>query len=220
MSALRQELEKCRSKVESYLLASNAVVIVLLDSDLIIQDSNPGFMRLFNLRQTAVGESLSDYLDLDAGDIRSDMQLKFSCSCKTGMKAINDCFLIRTENGYLLFCERQMLTESRVLEQIGSMNNELINLHRELVKKNYLLEKLRSELDLHVAELEGALLRVKQLEGVIPICMYCKKIRDDQQSWHQLETYISNHSEVQFSHGMCPSCAEEQLKIFENTKRR
>ena len=63
-------------------------------------------------------------------------------------------------------------------------------------------------------ELEGALARVKQLEGIIPICMYCKKIRDDQQSWQQLEAYITNHSEARFSHGMCPQCAEEQMKLL------
>ena len=63
-------------------------------------------------------------------------------------------------------------------------------------------------------ELEAALSRVKQLEGVIPICSYCKKIRDDKQSWHQLETYISDHSEAVFSHGACPSCVEEQMKII------
>jgi hypothetical protein len=54
------------------------------------------------------------------------------------------------------------------------------------------------------------------LEGIIPICMYCKKIRDDQQSWHQLETYISSHSEAMFSHGLCPTCIEEQMKLVVN----
>lgn len=218
MSTLRLELERQSSKVESYLTMSNSIGIVLLDSDLIILDSNLGFMRLFNLHQNPVGEPLCDYLELDAGDIRSDMHLKLACSRKTGMEAINDCDLIRTEKGYLLFCERQLLTESRVLEQIGRMNDELINLQRELVKKNHMLEKLRNELDLHVAELEGTLLRVKQLEGIIPICMYCKKIRDDKQSWHQLESYISNHSEAMFSHGICPHCIEEQMKIIEKMK--
>ncbi|MFZ4859835.1 MAG: c-type heme family protein [Desulfuromonadaceae bacterium] len=55
-------------------------------------------------------------------------------------------------------------------------------------------------------EKETALALVKKLEGIIPICMYCKKIRDDQESWHQLEAYICEHSEAQFSHGMCPDC--------------
>jgi len=58
------------------------------------------------------------------------------------------------------------------------------------------------------AEREEALTRVKKLEGIIPICMHCKKIRDDQNSWNQLEQYISKHSEAVFSHGICPQCAE------------
>ena len=70
------------------------------------------------------------------------------------------------------------------------------------------------------SEREDALASIKKLEGIIPICMFCKKIRDDKNSWNQLEQYITNHSEAQFSHGMCPHCAEEQMKILmkmENT---
>ena len=57
-------------------------------------------------------------------------------------------------------------------------------------------------------EREEALARVKKLEGIIPICMHCKKIRDDQNSWNQLELYITKHSEAMFSHGICPQCLE------------
>jgi len=51
--------------------------------------------------------------------------------------------------------------------------------------------------------------RVKHLEGIIPICMYCKKIRDDEASWQQMEHYISEHSEAMFSHSICPECFEK-----------
>ena len=81
--------------------------------------------------------------------------------------------------------------------------------HVELQKRNNLIKEQRDSL-------EAALARVKQLEGVIAICMYCKKIRDDQQSWHQLEAYISDHSEALFSHGICPHCVEEQMKVITN----
>ena len=53
--------------------------------------------------------------------------------------------------------------------------------------------------------------RVKQLEGLLPICMHCHQIRDNQETWHQLESYITDHSEAQFSHGICPVC---QLKYY------
>lgn len=61
-------------------------------------------------------------------------------------------------------------------------------------------------------EREAALTRIKKLEGIIPICMHCKKIRDDKNSWNQLEQYISAHSEAVFSHGICPQCAEQHYK--------
>ena len=67
------------------------------------------------------------------------------------------------------------------------------------------------QLEEKVGQLEGALAMVKKLEGVIPICGVCKKIRDDQESWQQLEQYISEHSEALFSHGLCPDCFEKEM---------
>jgi AmiR/NasT family two-component response regulator len=59
------------------------------------------------------------------------------------------------------------------------------------------------------AELQDALYKVKTLSGLLPICCSCKKIRDDEGYWNQLEVYIRGHSEVEFSHGLCPECAKE-----------
>ncbi len=55
-------------------------------------------------------------------------------------------------------------------------------------------------------EAESALAQVKQLRGLLPICSYCKKIRDDGDYWHQLEAYLGQHTDAQFSHGICPEC--------------
>ena len=67
------------------------------------------------------------------------------------------------------------------------------------------------ELEEKVRQLENALATVKKLEGVIPICGVCKKIRDDKESWQQLEQYISEHSDALFSHGLCPDCYEKEM---------
>ncbi|KAA0894193.1 hypothetical protein [Oryzomonas rubra] len=75
-----------------------------------------------------------------------------------------------------------------------------------------MLKDTQQELAHKVLQLEEALTHVKHLEGIIPICMHCKKIRDDKASWQQLEEYISNHSEARFSHGICPECYEKQLQ--------
>src|SRR5262249_50121163 len=65
---------------------------------------------------------------------------------------------------------------------------------------------LQRSLAERVRELEAALAQVRQLRGLLPICCYCKKIRDDQNYWQQVEKYIGDHSEVRFSHGICPEC--------------
>jgi len=57
-----------------------------------------------------------------------------------------------------------------------------------------------------LAELEQALANVKQLHGLLPMCAYCKKIRVDDKYWQQLEGYLSDHSDAEFSHGICPEC--------------
>jgi PAS domain S-box-containing protein len=59
-----------------------------------------------------------------------------------------------------------------------------------------------------ITELREAQSQLKSLRGILPICSKCKKIRNDEGAWQQLEYYISNHSEAEFSHGMCPDCAE------------
>ena len=66
--------------------------------------------------------------------------------------------------------------------------------------------QLQETLADRVHELEGALARVKQLQGLLPICAYCKKVRDDRNYWGQVETYLSKHTDVQFTHGICPDC--------------
>jgi DNA-binding response OmpR family regulator len=72
--------------------------------------------------------------------------------------------------------------------------------------------ELQQSLADRVKALEEALTRVKQLQGLLPICSYCKKIRDDQNYWQQVESYISEHSEAQFSHSICPDCYERLVK--------
>jgi PAS domain S-box-containing protein len=60
-----------------------------------------------------------------------------------------------------------------------------------------------------VSELRSALAEVRELQKILPICMYCKNIRDDENYWQSVETYISHHTHTRFSHGICPSCYEK-----------
>lgn len=72
-----------------------------------------------------------------------------------------------------------------------------------------------------IAELQKALAEIKTMQGIIPICSVCKKIRDDKDAWKQLETFISEHSDAVFSHGYCPECAQKAMEeIRQFTKKQ
>jgi len=73
------------------------------------------------------------------------------------------------------------------------------------------LEKEREKI---ISDLQDALSKVKALSGLLPICASCKKIRDDKGYWNQIESYIRDHSEADFSHGLCPDCLQKLYPEF------
>lgn len=86
-------------------------------------------------------------------------------------------------------------TELRARVNIGV---QLVNLQQELIDQ--------------ANELAKTLAEIKQLSGLLPICSYCKKIRDDQNYWEQVESYVGKHSEARFSHGICPECYDKHIR--------
>lgn len=78
-------------------------------------------------------------------------------------------------------------------------------------------ERMRVEMEREqtVIELTAALERVQTLRGLLPICAWCKHIRDDQGYWQQLEMYLTENSDLEFSHGICPTCAEKLYQEME-----
>lgn len=74
--------------------------------------------------------------------------------------------------------------------------------------------ELQSSLAARVAELEQSAARIKQLGGLLPICAWCKKVRDDQDYWQEVETYVASHSETRFTHGICPDCMAREKAAF------
>ena len=65
-----------------------------------------------------------------------------------------------------------------------------------------------------ISELQQALSKIKTLSGLLPICAYCKKIRDDEGYWNQIESYITEHSKAEFSHGICPDCVKKMYPEY------
>lgn len=86
-------------------------------------------------------------------------------------------------------------------------------LRKEIIRRR----QAEQEREKVIQDLQNALLNVKQLKGLLPICSSCKKIRDDQGYWQQVEEYVTQHSEAEFSHGICPQCME---KLYPETYER
>lgn len=93
-----------------------------------------------------------------------------------------------------------------ILKQIADITEELHNAHEEIQR--------RKEAE---AALQKALSEVKTLRGFIPICSGCKKIRDDRGYWKQIELYLKEHSDAEFSHGLCPECLEDYYPGIQDT---
>lgn len=83
------------------------------------------------------------------------------------------------------------------------------------VKNQLALRQKQRELKTKNRELQEALDQLRTLQGILPICSFCKKIRNDQEgSWQRLEEYIQNHSEAEFSHSICPKCMQDHYPEY------
>ena len=80
---------------------------------------------------------------------------------------------------------------------------------RARVRVGVRMMELQNKLVVQMAELQAALANVRRLQGLVPICATCKKIRDDSGYWNDVEQYISSHTEATLTHGVCPECAKE-----------
>jgi hypothetical protein len=74
-------------------------------------------------------------------------------------------------------------------------------------KRLHVLQRYQGELEATNRQLQTALSEVRELRGLLPICAACKKIRNDEGAWDQIEVYISRHTDAQFTHGICPECS-------------
>lgn len=114
--------------------------------------------------------------------------------------------------------------------KLKGRSQELLTVLAELRRKNNALqseiaERQQVERDKErlIQELREALENVRKLRGLLPICAYCKKIRDDQGYWNQLESYISQHADVTFTHSVCPECSKKiyaELKAFKDAEQQ
>jgi two-component system, OmpR family, response regulator VanR len=96
-------------------------------------------------------------------------------------------------------------------ENAVQKNSELKKTHNDLIRTYLQLEQKNMELEQLTQDLQEARVEIRTLTGLLPICAHCKKIRDDHGSWHQIETYRAQRSDVKIAHIVCPSCSNKLL---------
>lgn len=209
MKLLEKSPEKYAAELEDFLLHTDAVVFIVLDEELNISSHNECFKKLISAGRDVRGHSIRGFLlpeskDLlplpDSGD-RFSGWLNFNSPDSSVIPL--SCRINRTKDGrHIIFGGRLMLSGDRILEKMTTMSNEMANIARDLHRKNRELEEAHSQ--------------IKILSGIIPICMYCKEIKDDKGYWNKLETFISNHSEAEFSHCICDDCLRKHFPEAED----
>jgi hypothetical protein len=102
------------------------------------------------------------------------------------------------------------------LKKVAEIKKELTLAQQEIEKR----KKLEKEREKLISELQQALSEIKTLRGFLPICANCKKIRDDEGYWQQIEKYIQDRSDAQFGHSICPECAKKLYPELNLGERR
>lgn len=214
---------KAESKSTSEILADflgskSSVPIVQIDQQQRITDCNYGFLKLFSLSQKPLETALADFLIAgSAGLVFEEGTQQFLCNPKTGVYGSLVASCLPHENGLLLWCDRPLSTDNQVVERMALLNNEYLAVQRRLTKQNFFLNQVKKELAEKVTQLESTLSYVKRLEGILPVCIYCKKIRDDTDresgkgEWMQMEAFLSHKGGTSVSHGCCPKCFEKHI---------
>ena len=115
--------------------------------------------------------------------------------------------------------EKVQLHENEVLRQeleqrVQRRTSELRKTNEDLTREVAERKRAEEERERVISRLQQALAHVKKLSGLLPICASCKKIRDDRGYWLQVEEYIRDHSEAQFSHGICPESRRNFILTF------
>ncbi len=181
-----------------YLGDSVAVAALLLDRDHRVLRFNGAFSRMAGSGPGPVGRSFPDLLEPGSRPAAERLlhgkalveRLQFHGEGQSIFQV--SCRVYPEEQGLLLLGDQLTLTEGEVLRSMSRITDEVVNLGRELMRKN--------------RELQRALEDVKTLQGILTICMHCKQIRGEAGAWQRLEAYISEHSDAEFSHGLCEEC--------------
>jgi PleD family two-component response regulator len=203
---------------------NDIIEILIVDDDAVVLDITSRVLAMTGchiLTATNGRECMASIRDNRPDLILLDMVLPDMSGMEICRKVKTDPLYHRT---YVLFFSGQLTGSTEQTDGLNIGADGYIvkpMTHAELLARvNVFIRIIRAERarDRLIVELKQALSKIKQLSGLLPICSHCSKIRDEEGSWNKLETYIEANSEADFSHSICPECAERHypgVKIYD-----
>jgi len=210
----RQERERKRAEEalrESQQLlertfASLRDAVFIIDADTVeIIDCNPAASEIFGYsRQEMLGQTTT-FLHVDEAALEEFRKHLYPAMEEKGFLFLPE-FRMKRKDGTVFPTEHSVMP----LEDEQGRRIGWVSVVRDIIEG----KQAEEERERLILELQDALAKVKTLSGLLPICTHCKKIRDDEGYWNQLETYIQEHSEAEFTHGFCDECAKKHYPEF------
>ena len=143
-----------------------------------------------------------------------------------GMDGIEICRKLRSTPGfeftYIILLTSRSEKEDLAMALAAGANDYIAKPFHPIelesrVRVGERMVKLQRSLTARVTELEEALAHVQRLQGLLPICSYCKKVRNEANYWEQVDSYLASHSTLKLTHGICPQCLETMMKQLEES---
>ena len=201
MTSFNELILKNISEFDIFLSNTETLIIIHLDKDLNISSHNECFKNLIQTEKDCSGQNIYPFLlpesqgVLPLSDSKKHLSVMLNFKSADSSPAPLCCHIFKSLERHLIMGGNLLLTNEKILQKMTVLTNEMANMTRDLSRKN--------------RELEQAHSKVKILSGIVPICMHCKEIRDDKGYWSQLEKFITEHSEAQFSHSICDKCQKK-----------
>ena len=201
------------NEIANYFIQTATDVLLVLDADLRILSCNNCFRDLVSSLNDPTGKLIDQFLlsesqgILPLSDSTNTRAVRLNFKSENSSAIPLQCYVYKVSNSkHLVLGGHIMLSNDDILKNMTRMSSEMANLTRDLNRKNNELKEAHS--------------KIKTLSGIVPICMHCKGIRDDEGYWNQLEEYITEHSDAQISHGVCDDCLEKYYPDLTNPKQR
>ena len=188
--------EQARDLVNIVFDALNSTVggVIITDTNGNIVFVNPSFCKMFEYSPNMIiGQNAASLFTAREVKSIADVIAIIDIS-----KNDTEEFVVERKDGISLIVEVSASAATNNSGQIVGRMASFVDITKR--------KKIEIDRDKLIKKLQDALERIKTLRGFIPLCAACKKIRDDKGFWHQVERYIKNHSDVEFTHGICPDC--------------